>query len=118
MPSTDVMSVCFFFSPLTWTADKDTFLSKGVVEALLGVGLADLLGFLGVRLAEEEDLAGFGRVTLNCARLEEAGVSGMSRGVLPQELSCSMAADRGVVVQMLEFSSLVNELGAPRILTE
>ena len=45
-------------------------------------------------------------------------MSGISRGVLPQELSCSMAADRGVVVPMLELVSLVKELGAPSILTE
>ena len=38
--------------------------------------------------------------------------------MLPQELSCSMAADRGVVVPMLELISLVKELGAPSILTE
>ena len=104
---------------LSLTFDRNsTFLSKGVEEDLLGVGLAGLLVFLGVLLADGEDLAGCGRVTLNLARLDEAGVSGISRGVLPQELSCSMAADRGVVVPILEFSSLVNELGAPRILTE
>ena len=55
---------------------------------------------------------------MNLARLDEAGVSGISRGVLPQELSCSIAADRGVVVSMLELISLVKELGAPSILTE
>ena len=45
-------------------------------------------------------------------------MSGISRGVLPQELSCSIAADRGVVVPMLEVVFLVRELGAPNILTE
>ena len=38
--------------------------------------------------------------------------------MLPQELSCSIAADRGVVVPMLEVVFLVKELGAPNILTE
>ena len=42
---------------MTETAFSGTFLSKGVKEDLLGVGLG-LLEFLGVLTADGEDLAG------------------------------------------------------------
>ena len=57
IPSTDLISDCFFLLPMTETAFSGTFLSKGVKEVLLGVGFG-LLEFSGVLMAVGVNLAG------------------------------------------------------------
>ena len=88
----------------------------------LGVALlwVFLVGFAGVRFT---DFLGQGEEILGSG----TGVSSIlpytiemlpSLGVLPQELSCSIKGESGVVVPIDEFRSLVSELSRPMIFFE